>query len=86
MPRLRDPSWLKHVRKQTCWNCGTLGCDAAHIRWGQEGGMGLKPPDDLVVPLCRHCHMDQESHPGPEWWAKMVKNLARMSYNRWSNQ
>ncbi len=46
--------------------------------------MGLKPPDDLVVPLCRHCHMAQECNPGPEWWAKMVKNMARRAYEEWS--
>ena len=46
--------------------------------------MGLKPPDDLVVPLCRACHTNQEANPGPEWWAKMVKNMARRAYKEWS--
>lgn len=65
--------------KHGCGACdGTVA--AAHISWGQEGGVGLKSPDNLCVPLCMRCHADQEAHPGPEWWAGMVKNIAQQRY------
>lgn len=31
-------------------------CDPSHIRYGLEGGTGLKPSDDLVVPLSPELH------------------------------
>lgn len=82
---LRDRRYLNSFCGRSCWNCGS-GDDTvigAHIRWGQEGGIGLKPSDDLTVPLCWRCHAEQEANPGPLWWAQMVKNMARLAYQQW---
>lgn len=35
--------------------CGTVPSEAAHVRNGTDGGMGMKPSDCWVVPLC-HIH------------------------------
>lgn len=60
-----------------CIACMKYGVQLAHIRWGHEGGWGLKPDDDLVLPLCPDCHTAQENG-GPEWLAEnIVKKLAR---------
>ena len=74
-PPLRDPAYRKSFKTgHLCWNCGDDGNTivGAHIRWGGEGGVGMKPDDSLLVPLCFTCHLGipdgQEANPGPEWW------------------
>lgn len=86
--RIRDRAWLRALAK----NCKCAACEAdddtiiaAHIRWGSAGGTGLKPSDDLVVPLCHKCHIDQEANPGPEWWAECMKSAARRAYRAWKD-
>jgi predicted HNH restriction endonuclease len=32
--------------------------EAHHIRSGTDGGVGLKPDDRFVVPLCAECHRE----------------------------
>lgn len=87
-PPLRDRTYLDSFEGEACWSCGQADGTVvgAHIRWGQEGGMGMKPSDDLVVPLCSVCHADQESSPGPEWWADLVKRNARRRYRDWKEK
>ena len=59
---------------------------AAHVRAGHEGGVGLKPSDDLTVFLCFQCHMEQESQPGAEWWFENIfKPWLKERYLRWAN-
>ena len=83
--RMRDPDYLKSFKGAMCWHCGLKDDTVvgAHIRWGQEGGTGLKPDDNLTVPLCGRCHAKQESQPGPEFWADMLKRWARWRYEEW---
>lgn len=84
--RLRDPAYLKSFRDAACIVCGARDGTVvgAHIRTGHEGGMGLKPDDDLTLPLCYRCHMDQHDNPTPEWWLeKVVKAIARRRYRTW---
>lgn len=84
-PPLRDPAYRKSFRGAACWNCGEADetVVGAHIRWGHEAGVGLKPSDDLIVALCFKCHAEQEANPGPEYWANMIKNMARRTYRLW---
>ena len=80
--RVDDERYLKTFKGETCWNCGS-GDETvipAHIRAGHEGGGGLKPGDDLTVPLCGRCHADQEGNPGPWWWLGCLKNMARRRF------
>ena len=76
-PRIEDPAYLAYVRTLPCQICRRPGgSDPAHLRTGapQYGkpptGMGEKPSDCWVLPLCRTHHDDQ--HRGNElaWWAR----------------
>ena len=81
--RVKDRKYLDSFRYEPCWGCGTTDGTVvgAHIRTGHEGGTGLKPSDDLVLPLCYSCHMDQEGNSGAEWWIEnILKPIARQKY------
>ena len=84
--RLRDRKYLNSFRDTACEACGADDGTivAAHIRAGNEGGVGMKPSDDLVFGLCHSCHAEQEASPGAAWWLeKIVKPLARQNYQTW---
>lgn len=88
-PRIRDRRYLDSFAGRPCEACGRNDGTTipAHVRAGHEGGTGLKPDDSLVVALCFTCHMDQEAHPGPEWWFEHVfKRMLRVRYNIWESQ
>jgi hypothetical protein len=59
-PRERDEAYLKLVRKLPCLRCGSNLCIAAHVRMSAPGespvGIGTKPDDSRVLPLCEWCH------------------------------
>jgi len=70
-PREVDDAWLAIVRKMPCTVCRRPGpSDPAHLRTAapQYGkpptGMGEKPSDRWVLPLCRTHH--DEQHRGNE--------------------
>ena len=55
--RFRCPSHLKFVRSHACCRCGSqVHIEAAHVRTGTDGGMGLKPGDYWTISLCHYCH------------------------------
>jgi len=87
-PPLRDKDYRRSFKGEMCWNCGRMDDTVvgAHIRWGHEAGIGQKPNDDLIVPLCAACHREQESQPGPAWWANCLKAMARRQYEAWKRQ
>jgi hypothetical protein len=71
---LRSSSHLAFVRRLPCLGCGVPPQDApiqaAHLRFrGGDGGMGLKPSDNQVVPLCATCHHIQHTKGEPAFWA-----------------
>ena len=48
---------LAFVRQLPCVACGKAApSDAAHVRTGTDGGVGMKPGDRYAVPLCVACH------------------------------
>ena len=65
-PRLRSRAHMDWVASQPCAVFGrgrtrvALPCygrvEAHHVRTGQSGGMGLKPPDNCCVSLCAVHH------------------------------
>lgn len=75
-PRIEDPAWLALVRQMPCRVCGYPRSDPAHLRSAapqydkRQCGMGEKPDDWWVLPLCR-THHDEQHHRGDEmaWWA-----------------
>jgi hypothetical protein len=61
-PIIRDDKWLKHVRQNMqCCISGQPYPDPAHIRTGGDGGMGLKPSDNLILPLNHGLHSQQHN-------------------------
>jgi len=42
--------------------------EAAHIRMASDGGMGMKPGDDNIVPLCRRHHEMQHQQGEHPFW------------------
>jgi len=64
-PQIRSAGHLQWIRGHCCAACGTAGdmlrgkIEAAHVRTGTDGGMGLKPGDNWTIPLCAHHHRDQ---------------------------
>ena len=58
----RSPAHRAWVRGHACCACGTMaGIEAAHVREGTDGGMGMKPSDRWVISLCKDCHARQHN-------------------------
>lgn len=73
--RERDEGHLEAVRQCPCLACLTDPAgEAAHLRFGdlergkQSPGIGRKPADKHVLPLCHTCHMDQHANGELSWW------------------
>ena len=65
-----NPAHLKFIRSLPCLACGKFPpSQAAHIRCGTDGGIGLKPSDRYVVPLCDACHAAQHQLGERSFWA-----------------
>ena len=65
-PRERDDKHLQWVRGLPCLVCmNNIETEAAHVRMSDERaakqnpGVGQKPHDYWVVPLCSNCHRHQ---------------------------
>lgn len=74
-----------------CVLTGATVCDPAHIRSGWHV-MGVKPPDDLVLPLRSILHREQHvvgetsfwvAHITPHLLMIALKALARERYREW---
>lgn len=59
--RIRCPGHLAFVRSFACCvpNCRETTIEAAHVRTGTDGGLGLKPSDFWAVSLCVGHHAQQ---------------------------
>lgn len=62
-PQIRCPGHLKWLRGFPCAIAGQHLCggriEAAHVRAGTDGGMGVKPSDRYAIPLCGDAHAMQ---------------------------
>lgn len=72
--RLRCPTFLRFVREHACSVTGCVGrpIQAAHVRTGTDGGMGLKPSDCWAISLCDAHHHLQHQH-GEEYFEALFK-------------
>ena len=60
-----DAKRLAFIRTLPCCVCHSPGpSEAAHLRMGLGGGMGMKPKDSWTVPLCHRCHSKQHNGAG----------------------
>lgn len=62
-PQVRLPAHLKWIRGHECAIAGKHDCEgrieAAHVRGGTDGGLGVKPSDWWTIPLCSAAHAEQ---------------------------
>ena len=60
MTKFRSNKHLQFIRTLPCCTCpATAPTEACHIRASLDGGIGLKPSDKYVVPMCHECHSKQ---------------------------
>ena len=74
-PREKIEQHIAFVRQLPCIVCAdNTATEGAHIRYSDSraakwsSGMGEKPSDMFVVPLCGRCHRSQHSMNEREWW------------------
>lgn len=75
----KDEIHLDLIRRCPCLACGAEPAEAAHLRYGDAEagkpitGIGQKPGDRWVTPLCPGCHRQgpdhQHSTSERRWWA-----------------
>ena len=64
-----DKKRLQRIREMPCLLCNAPPpSQAAHLRIGHVAGTGIKPPDDLVVPLCDRHHKEETLTGPPLFW------------------
>ena len=54
----RSKKYLDWVKTLDCYFCGKPADDPHHITGTKLGGTGTKISDHMVIPLCRHCHVE----------------------------
>lgn len=88
---LRDPAYLRAVAEMPCILTGKTPCEAAHLRHGVHA-MGVKPGDDLTLPLAVHLHREQHAIGERHFWRfhmtddlmmGALQALAREWYRQW---
>ena len=68
-----------------CLACGRRGpCEAAHVRKGTGGGMGLKPPDKFTLPLCAACHHEQHQIGEAEFFGRLQIDALDAALRLWT--
>jgi hypothetical protein len=79
-PRIKDEGHRRRVGRLSCCVCGKSPVDTAHIRHSGEAGgkqnpgMGRKPDDTFLVPLCREHHSEQHKIGERKFWKKYEIN------------
>ena len=75
-PRIHDERHLAWVRRLPCLICkNEVETEACHVRMADpsigklNSGLGQKPHDYFVVPLCGAHHRRQHMQNEREWWA-----------------
>lgn len=77
----RFPSHCAWVRGFGCSvpGCEELPIEAAHVRVGTGGGMGIKPHDKWVIALCRDHHSEQHRLGEPSFERKHGINMKALA-------
>ena len=65
--KIRSRTHLEFVSQHGCTICGRTDVQSAHIRY-TGAGMGMKPCDSFVVPLCIEHHQEQHSMNERMFW------------------
>jgi hypothetical protein len=75
---------LAFVRQLPCVACGKAApSEAAHVRTGTDGGVGVKPGDRYAIPLCTACHADQHRIGELSFWSALRIDPLNVSLRLW---
>lgn len=77
--RWRNKAHENHVKSHECVSCTSQAdIEGAHVRIGSHTGLGQKPHDWLMVPLCVRCHrtaaLSQHNDGEVSFWTKLGKD------------
>lgn len=90
-PQIRSEGFKQFVRGYPCLIAGINGhvCDGkiqfAHVRKGNDGGLGVKPSDCHGVPMCDRAHIRiQHQHGEPAFEREFALSLNVEADRYWS--
>jgi len=73
------------VEGLACVACGKHPpSEAAHVRNGTDGGIGLKPSDRYSLPLCRACHAKQHRLGELTFWSALRIDPLNTALRLWT--
>lgn len=77
----RSPAHRAWVRGHACSvpGCTAMPIEAAHVREGTDGGMGMKPSDRWVWSACKEHHAEQHRIGEASFQAKYGLNLKALA-------
>src|ERR1700758_35927 len=76
---------LAFVRQLPCVACGKAApSEAAHVRTGTDGGVGVKPGDRHAVPLCTVCHAKQHRIGELTFWSALRIDPLNVALRLWT--
>jgi hypothetical protein len=76
---------LAFVRQLPCVACGKAApSEAAHVRTGTDGGVGVKPGDRYAVPLCAACHAKQHQIGELTFWSALRIDPLNVALRLWT--
>jgi len=76
---------LVFVRQLSCVACGRAApSEAAHVRTGTDGGVGVKPGDRYAVPLCAACHAKQDRIGELTFWSALRVDPINVALRLWT--
>lgn len=76
---------LGWLRLLPCVACGAPGPnEAAHVRSGTDGGMGLKPSDRFALPLCKADHREQHQIGETAFWGTLGVDPLDLTCRLWT--
>ncbi len=82
----RRTQHLAFIRQLPCVSCPCEGrtIEPAHVRSGTDGGMGMKPSDRYVVPLCTTCHAHQHRVGELSFWGDLGIDPLNVALRLWT--
>lgn len=88
--RVKSPKHLDWIRSLPCTVCeNPHETEAAHVRMSEASvgkpitGIGIKPDDSWVTPLCGVCHRQQHEEDERRFWFRYGINPIRLALALW---
>ena len=76
---------LAFIRLLPCVACGKAApSEAAHVRTGTDGGVGMKPGERYAIPLCTACHAKQHRVGELTFWSALRIDPVNVALRLWT--